>query len=65
MDVDKSGVGGVPVTPDLFEEHLSSKHLSRFARQRHQQVELQRGERDLLILVSHLVGGHINVDVGD
>src|SRR3954454_22349143 len=48
MHVYQTGVGGVPVPPHLFEQHITSKHLPWFARQRHQQVELQRRQRNLL-----------------
>ena len=65
MHVHQTGVGGVPISPHLFEQHISSKHLPRFARQRHQQVELQRGQRDLLAVAGHLVGGHVDLDVAD
>ena len=65
VHVHQTGVGGVSVTPHLFEQHIPSKHLPRFACQRHQQVELQRRQRDLLAAAGDLVGGHVDLDVGD
>src|SRR5882757_6854788 len=46
MDVDQPGVGGVPITPDLLQQHLAGEHLPRLAGKRHQQVELQRRQSD-------------------
>ena len=46
VHVDQPGVGGVPVAPDLLQQHLAGEHLARLAGQRDQQVELQRGQRD-------------------
>src|SRR5580698_11602285 len=35
MDIDQPGVGGVPVTPHLLQQHLAGEDLARFASQRH------------------------------
>src|SRR6185312_2270527 len=65
MHVHQTGVRGVPVSPHLFKQHITSKHLPWFACQRHQQVELQRCQGNLLTLPGDLVGGYVDVDVGD
>src|ERR671914_924400 len=50
MHVDQSGVGGVPVAPDLLEQHLAGEDLPRLARQAQQQVELEGREVDRLVV---------------
>src|SRR4051794_27353602 len=65
VHVDQPGVGGVPVAPDLLQQHLAGEDLAGFAGQRDQQVELQRGERDLLAVADHLVRGHVDGDLAD
>ena len=46
VDVDQPGVAGVPVAPDLLEQHLAGEDLPRLAGQGDEQVELERGEAD-------------------
>ena len=48
VDVDETGVTGVAVAPHLLQQHLAGEDLPRLARERDQQVELQRGERERL-----------------
>src|SRR5246127_1473235 len=47
VHVHQTGVRRVTISPHLFEQHITSKPLARFACQRDQQVELQRGQGDL------------------
>src|SRR3954453_7184781 len=63
MHIDEPGVGGVPVAPHLLEEHLTREHLPRLARERDQQVELQRRQRDRLPVPLHGVPGHVDDQV--
>ena len=65
VHVHQAGVRWVTIAPHLFEQHITSKHLPRFARQRDQQVELQRRQGDLLAVPGHLVRRHVDLDVGD
>src|SRR4051812_16505139 len=65
VHVHQPGVGGVPVAPDLLQQHLPGEHLARLARQRHQQVELQRRELDRPALAQHLVTGDVDAQVPD
>ena len=44
MHVDQPGVGGVPVTPDLLEQHLAGEDLARLAGEGDEKVEFERGE---------------------
>ena len=46
MDVHEPGVGGMAVSPHLFEELLAGKDLPGGARQRGEQVEFEGGQRD-------------------
>lgn len=55
----------MPVAPDLLEQHLSGEHLPGLAGERDKQIELQRSQRDLRTAARHLVGGHVDDDVGD
>lgn len=52
VHVDQSGVAGVPVAPDLLEEHLTGEHLPGLAGQG-DEVELERGEREPLVATGH------------
>ena len=65
VDVDQTGVGGVAVTPHLLEQDLTGEDLARLARQGDQEVELERGQRDQLVVAGDLVRGHVDDDVGD
>lgn len=40
VHVDQSGVGRVPIAPDLLQQHLAGEDLTRLASERDQQVEL-------------------------
>jgi hypothetical protein len=55
----------VAVAPDLLEQHLAGEDLPRLAGQRHQQVELERGERDRLAVALDRVAGHVDGQVAD
>ena len=65
MHIHQTGVGRVPVAPDLLQEHLACEHLPRLARERDQQVELQRRQRDRLPVPLHGVPGHVDDQVTD
>src|SRR5690625_1089006 len=65
VDVDQTGVGGVPVAPHLLEQHLAAEHLPRLAGQGQQEVELQRRQRDRLLAAHHLVAGAVDGEVAD
>ncbi len=65
MHIDQSGVGGVPISPHLLQQDLAGEHLARLAGQRHQQVELQRGQRDRVAVAGHLVAGYVDGHVAD
>src|SRR5699024_5879964 len=53
VDVDQAGVRGVAVPPELLQQDLAREDLAGLARQRDQQVELQRGEADLFAVAAH------------
>jgi hypothetical protein len=63
VDVDEAGVRRVTVPPHLLEQDLTREHLPGLAGQRHEEVELQRGERDRLARTRHLVTGHVDRDI--
>src|SRR5690606_18964232 len=63
VDVHQAGVGRVAVAPHLLEQHLAGEDLARLAGQRHEEVELQRGQRDGLAGPGHLVAGHVDGQV--
>ena len=50
-----AGIGRVPVSPHLFQERLAGEHLPRLACQRHQEIELERGETQVLAIAKHLM----------
>src|SRR5438477_4690473 len=62
VDVNEPGVGRVPVAPDLLQQHLAGEDLPRLAGERDQQVELERGQRDLLAVALDLVRLHVDRD---
>src|SRR6478609_1257808 len=64
VHVHQPGVGRVPISPHLLQQHLAGEHLARLAGQGDQQVELQRGERDLFAVPGDLVPGYVDVHVG-
>src|SRR5579859_2543511 len=65
VHVDQPGVRRVPVAPDLLKEHLAGEDLARLPGQRHQQVELQRGEVDRRAVPLDRVARHVDGDVPD
>ena len=48
--------------PDLLEQLLTREHLPWATSEADEQVELQRGERDLLLAPAHDVAGHVVVE---
>ena len=48
VDVDEAGVTGVAVAPHLLEQHLAGEDLPRLARERDEEVELERGQAERL-----------------
>src|SRR5260370_13567317 len=65
VHVDQPGVRGVPVTPDLLEQHLPGEDLPRLAAQRDEQIELQRSEVERLSAALDRMAGHVDGDVAD
>src|SRR3954452_6821991 len=65
MDIDEPSVRRVPVSPDLFQQDLAGEHLPGLARQRHEEVELQRRERDLAAVAAHRVARDVDGEVAD
>ncbi len=65
MNIDESSVPGVPVAPHLLQEDFPGVDLPGFARQRDEQVELQRGQRDLMARASHRVPGDVDREIPD
>src|SRR6476659_2275844 len=65
VHVDQPRVGGVPVAPHLLEEHLAGEHLPGLAGQAHEQVELERRQRDRLAATGHHVAGDVDRQVAD
>lgn len=65
MHVDESSVRRVPVSPHLFEEDVAGEHLTGLARERDEQVELERGQRDRHTVAGDLVRGHIDLHRAD
>src|SRR5665811_1610086 len=65
MDIHQAGVRRVPVAPDPLKENLAGEHLPRLARQCHQQVELERRERDHRAVAGHPVAGDVDLQVAD
>src|SRR5690625_4676535 len=65
VHVDQPRVRGVAVAPHLFEEDLAGEDLPRLAGERHEQVELERGQRDRLTAAGDLVAGHVDRHVRD
>ena len=37
----QTGVGGVPIAPDLFEQDVAGEHLPRFTGERHEEIEFE------------------------
>ena len=60
MDIDEPGVGGMTVAPHLLEELLAREHLPRRARQGHQQIEFEGGQRDDTPLTLDDVTGNVD-----
>src|SRR6478735_5003747 len=65
MDVDQAGIGGVAVAPHLLQQQLPGEDLPRLAGQRHQEVELQRGQGNPLAAPADGVAGDVDGDVRD
>src|SRR3954470_5122789 len=65
MDIDEPGVRRVPVTPDLFQQHLPGEDLPGLACERHEQVELQRSQRYDLAVATYRVTRDIDGEVPD
>src|SRR5689334_11592678 len=59
VDVDEARVAGVAVAPDLLEQHLAGEDLPGLARERDEQVELERREREGLAVPPHRVAGDV------
>ena len=65
VDVDQPGVAGVAVAPDLLEEDLTGEDLPRLAGERHEEVELQRRERQRAAVALDRVAGDVDLQVAD
>src|SRR4051794_21237328 len=65
VDVDEAGVARVAGAPHLLEEHLAGEDLPGLARQRDEQVELERRQGQRLAVALDGVAGHVDLEVAD
>ncbi len=55
----------MPVAPHLFEQDVTGEHLARLTGECHQQIELQRGQRDRHAVTGDLVRRYVDLDRTD
>ena len=65
VHVDEARVGGVAVTPDLFQQHFATEHLPWLAGEGEQEVELEGCEGDRGAVAGDGVGGEVDRQVAD
>src|SRR5215469_8390510 len=63
VDIDKPGVGRVPIAPYLLEQNLAGEDLPGLAGQGDEQIELQRRQVQRLAGPLHRVPGHVDRDI--
>ena len=62
VDVDRPGLAGVVVAPDLLEQLVAGEDLARVADQEREQVERLRLDRQRLAVAQQAMPGEVDLD---
>ena len=62
MDVDRAGLAGVVVPPDVLEQLVAGERLARMTEEKRQELERLRLDRDRLPVAEKAMPGQIDLD---
>ena len=65
MHIDESGIGSMPVSPNLVQQHFAGEDLPWSTSQTRQQIEFEGRQRDHVVTATNNVTGDVDFEVTD